>query len=146
MNRFTAILWRLAGSATALAAFSGPALAQDRGYVEGGYDQRGQQDGRWERDGDDRWDPGRRDHGRLHGPGVRYLIPALRDTWQGRQFVIRHSGPNGKLSEREARQANYRFIRFADRNRDGRVSNREARWALNGRGDHNNRDDYGHDR
>lgn len=132
MNVFSSALLKIAGSAAVLAAFSGPALAQDRDYGREGYDQRYERENRW---GDDR-----RDHNRLRGPGVRYLIPALRDTWQGRQFVIRQSGPNGRLSEREARQINYRFIRIADRNRDGRVSDREARRALEGRGDRDLRD------
>jgi hypothetical protein len=63
------------------------------------------------------------------------LIPALRETWRGHQFVLQNSGPNGRLSQKEARRANQRFLRIADINRDGRVSDREARRALDGRGD-----------
>jgi hypothetical protein len=138
MNKFNATLLKIAGAASVLAAFSAPALAQqwvdDRsGNDRSGYDQR------WDRDGHDgRGDrDGRRGYNELRGPGVRHLMPILRDTREGLRFARQHADRNGWMGPNEARRANFEFRRSADRNRDGRVSNREAEWALNGRGDRN---------
>jgi outer membrane protein OmpA-like peptidoglycan-associated protein len=71
-----------------------------------------------------RWDWGRggpedrRDYG-LAGPGVRLLLPELRDTRRGQAFVMRNFDLNrdGLIDPREARAANRAFLEVAGRDR-----------------------------
>jgi len=87
----------LAAAMTALAA---PALAQDR------FDWGGGRTG--ERDYD------------LSGAGVPRLLPELRRSARGRAFVIRNFDHNddGRISPREADEANRAFLRIAEGRRD----------------------------
>ncbi|MDR1967717.1 MAG: OmpA family protein [Burkholderiaceae bacterium] len=69
--------------------------------------------------------PGRYDFDRgdqpydLRGPGVRELLPELRDTPRGRAFVMRNFDfdRNGIIMPHEAREANRAFIQVAGRER-----------------------------
>ncbi len=71
----------------------------------------------------------------LTGSGVGDLYPALRDTPQGHMFVLRRFDVNRdrRISRGEARDANRAFFLFADRDRDGRLTDREVRFALSER-------------
>lgn len=71
----------------------------------------------------------------LTGSGVGDLYPALRDTPQGRRFVLRRYDINRdqRISRYEAREANRAFFQLADRNRDGRLTGSEVRFTLDGR-------------
>jgi len=92
------------GRALALAAIlttlAAPALAQDRFDWGGGR-------------------TGERDYG-LAGVGVSRLLPELRRTARGRAFVMRNFDRNddGRVSPREADEANRAFLRFAGGRRD----------------------------
>jgi hypothetical protein len=68
----------------------------------------------------------------LAGSGVGDLHPALRDTPQGRIFVLRRFDINrdGRIDRAEARDANRAFFQLADRNRDGQLNGGEIRYAL----------------
>jgi outer membrane protein OmpA-like peptidoglycan-associated protein len=69
--------------------------------------------------------PGRYDFGpgdrpyELRGPGVRDLLPELRDTPRGRAFVMRNfdRDGNGFITPHGAREANRAFIEIAGRDR-----------------------------
>lgn len=78
-----------------------PSFAQDRfDYHGGGRDDR-------------------RDY-QLTGPGVRFLLPELRDTPRGRAFVLRNFDRDGDsfISPGEADAANHAFVAEAGPNRD----------------------------
>ena len=87
-------------AATALTAIATPALAQDRWDWSGGR-------------------PGDRAY-RLVGAGVPGLYPELRATPRGRAFVMRNFDRNrdGRISPREAADANGAFARIAGARRD----------------------------
>jgi len=86
--------------AAALTTLATPALAQDRFDWGGGRN-------------------GERDYG-LVGAGVSRLLPELRRTARGRAFVMRNFDRNqdGRVSPREADEANRAFLRFAGGRRD----------------------------
>lgn len=86
--------------AAALTALATPTLAQDR-FDRGG--------GR----------VGEREYG-LRGAGVPQLLPELRRAARGRAFVMRNFDRNedGRVSPREADEANRAFLRIADGRRD----------------------------
>jgi outer membrane protein OmpA-like peptidoglycan-associated protein len=72
----------------------------------------------------DRWDwnggrPGDGRAYRLAGPGVRMLLPELRDTRRGQAFVLRNFDfrPDGLIDRREASAANRAFLDAAGPNR-----------------------------
>jgi outer membrane protein OmpA-like peptidoglycan-associated protein len=72
----------------------------------------------------DRWDwhgggHGDRDYG-LIGPGVRFLLPELRESNRGRAFVARNFdlNRNGRIERFEANRANRAFLRIAGPHRD----------------------------
>ncbi len=92
---------------------------------------------------DDRYDRYGYDYGAYYRPGYGYyggqygsgwatLYPFLRRDPSGRHWVMWYfdDNRNGRLGKEEARDANRAFDRLADRNRDGYVSDREVRWAL----------------
>jgi outer membrane protein OmpA-like peptidoglycan-associated protein len=96
-----------AGLAAALAvgAIATPAFAQDH-WVPGHWD----------------WSGGRPDDTRpydLRGPGMRMLLPELRDTRRGRAFVARNFDfdHDGFITPREANAANRAFMQVAGRDR-----------------------------
>lgn len=86
--------------AAALATLATPALAQERFDWGGGRS-------------------GERDY-RLIGAGVSRLLPELKRTARGRAFVMRNFDRNGdgRISPREADDANRAFLRFAGARRD----------------------------
>jgi outer membrane protein OmpA-like peptidoglycan-associated protein len=86
--------------AAALTTLATPALAQDRFDWGGGRS-------------------GERDYG-LAGAGVSRLLPELRRTARGRAFVMRNFDRNddGRVSPREADEANRAFLRIAGARRD----------------------------
>ncbi len=86
--------------AAALVTVATPALAQDRFDWGGGRS-------------------GERDY-RLIGAGVPLLLPELKRTARGRAFVIRNFDRNrdGRVSRREAEEANGAFLLVADGRRD----------------------------
>ena len=59
--------------------------------------------------------PGERPYDQLRGPGVRDLLPELRDTPRGRAFVMRNFDfdHDGFITPREAREANRAFLEVA---------------------------------
>jgi len=66
------------------------------------------------------------------GTGATALDPWLAFTEEGQRLVLArfdHNG-NGEIGERGAAEANAWFRRFADRNRDGRLTDREVEWGL----------------
>lgn len=70
--------------------------------------------------------------GELHGPGVEILDPWLKETREGRAIVtlgFRDAG-EGLVSEDVAHRANIWFRRYADQDRDMRVTDSEIRTAL----------------
>lgn len=91
---------RAAALAAALVTLSTPVLAQDRFDWGGGRS-------------------GERDH-RLTGAGVPLLLPELKRTARGRAFVIRNFDRNhdGRVSPREAEDANRAFLLVAGGRRD----------------------------
>lgn len=91
---------RAVALAVALTTLATPALAQERFDWGGG------------RSGD-------RDY-RLAGAGVPRLLPELKRTPRGRAFAMRNFDRNddGRVSLREADEANRAFLRFADGRRD----------------------------
>ena len=119
-------------AATALTAVATPALAQDRWDWSGGR-------------------PGDRAY-RLIGAGVQGLDPALRGTPRGRAFVMRNFDRNrdGRISPREAADANAAFVRVAGARRDGfdwdardRTVVVETRTVVPGQWDRRAMHDYG---
>ena len=103
MTRSSARLAFAAGALLVAGAVGGPALAQGR--YNGGYDRSG---ARYAERHDD-----------LAGPGVRLLLPELRDTPRGRAFVRRRFDFNrdGLVQREEARAANRAFGEAAGPNR-----------------------------
>jgi len=95
VHRFKSPLGRATALAALLATLATPAFAQDRFDWGGG---RG----------------GERDYG-LAGAGVSRLLPELRRTPRGRAFVMRNFDRNedGRISPREADEANRAFLRIA---------------------------------
>lgn len=86
--------------AAALTTLATPALAQERFDWGGGRS-------------------GERDY-RLTGAGVSRLLPELKRTARGRAFVMRNFDRNddGRVSPREAEEANRAFLRLSDGRRD----------------------------
>lgn len=112
-----------------------PAAAQDRGIDGYGYDREDRAD-RWrDRDADDYGTRTPRYLGssyRLGGEGGRALDPWLAETPEGQRFM-RLAYPdarNGRISRRTARHANTAFRRYADGDRDMRLTDAEIRIAL----------------
>lgn len=123
MSKIGSAVLKIAASAAMLTAVASPALAQQRWDND-----RDSRYGRDYRHDNDRYDR----HVRLHGPGVGYLYPVLRNTERGSNFVIwqvdrRH---DGYIRREDALRANRALMRMGDRNRDGHLSNREIRYAL----------------
>lgn len=100
MHRLKTAPGRAIALAVALTTLATPALAQDRFDFGGGRN-------------------GERDYG-LSGAGVSRLLPELRRTARGRAFVMRNFDRNedGRVSPREADEANRAFLRIADGRRD----------------------------
>ena len=100
MNLLKSPPGRALALAAALTILATPALAQDRFDWGGGRS-------------------GERDYG-LSGAGVSRLIPELRRTARGRAFVMRNFDRNddGRVSPREADDANRAFLSFAGGRRD----------------------------
>lgn len=97
-------------------------------------DRRDRRDDRW----DDRWGDDRRGYAyRSHGPanwnrqwtpyGFGYNDRLTRD-WVLRNFADRNR--NGRISDKEWRRAQAEFYRLADRNRDGYITRFEYDGAL----------------
>lgn len=99
MSNFTKPIFRALIASAALAV-GGPALAQRNWDYDGG------------RQGDREY--------RLVGEGVRTLYPELRGTNRGRAFVMRNFDANrdGRISRREAEQANRAFAAVAGPRRE----------------------------
>ena len=100
MHAFKSPPGRALALAVALATLATPALAQERFDWGGGRS-------------------GERDY-RLTGAGVPHLLPELRRTARGRAFVMRNFDRNddGRISPREADDANRAFLRMAGGRRD----------------------------
>ena len=119
MNRRTIIL--LAAAAGGLGA---------SGCVTDPYDGHGS--GAYGYDGGDWAGPRRPYEGDLHGPGLALLDPWLVETAEGRAVVTLgfSEAAQGFVSEDVAHRANIWFRRYADENRDLRVTDPEIRTAL----------------
>jgi hypothetical protein len=80
------------------------------------------------------YDPGRWDEARMRvqGPGAPILDPWLALTSEGRDIVAQgfNVGPEGFVSAEMADRANIWFRRYADSNRDMRLTDEEIRVAL----------------
>ena len=100
MHGFKSPPGRALALAAALTILATPALAQDRFDWGGGRS-------------------GERDYG-LAGAGVSRLLPELRRSPRGRAFVMRNFDRNddGRISPREADEANRAFLRLASGRRD----------------------------
>jgi hypothetical protein len=70
--------------------------------------------------------------GELHGPGLDILDPWLRGTREGQAVVTLgfREAAGGFVSEDVAHRANIWFRRYADENRDMRITDPEIRTAL----------------
>jgi hypothetical protein len=70
--------------------------------------------------------------GDLHGPGIALLDPWLKETAEGRAVVTLgfRETAEGFVSEEIAHRANIWFRRYADENRDMRITDPEIRTAL----------------
>jgi hypothetical protein len=70
--------------------------------------------------------------GELRGPGVATLDPWLRETEEGRAVVTLgfQEAARGVVSEDVAHRANIWFRRYADENRDMKITDPEIRTAL----------------
>ena len=75
------------------------------------------------------WDEGNM---RLDGPGAHTLDPWLALTSEGRDILALgfNASPDGTISEETAERANVWFRRYADRDRDLRLTDEEIRVAL----------------
>jgi outer membrane protein OmpA-like peptidoglycan-associated protein len=100
VHKFQSPPGRALALALLLTTLATPALAQDRFDWGGGRS-------------------GERDYG-LAGAGVSRLLPELRRTARGRAFVMRNFDRNddGRVSQREADEANRAFVRIAGGRRD----------------------------
>lgn len=69
---------------------------------------------------------------RLDGSGAQALDPWLALTSEGRDILAAgfNAGPDGYISEETAERANNWFRRYADQNRDMRLTDEEIRTAL----------------
>ena len=79
------------------------------------------------------WDGPRQPYqGALRGPGVEILDPWLAETEEGRAIVTLgfRDAADGEISEDIAHRANIWFRRYADSDRDMRVTDPEIRTAL----------------
>lgn len=102
MKTIRGILLKAAAAATALSAFSAPALARDWHDGWDGYEHRDHYRGGWnDRRYRDDWDV------RLYGRGVNDLHPWFRRAKAGRQFAARRAGTH--ISEREAWMLNREY-------------------------------------
>lgn len=70
--------------------------------------------------------------GDLHGPGLEILDPWLRETVEGRTIVTLgfRDSALGFVSEDVAHRANIWFRRYADHDRDMKITDAEIRTAL----------------
>ena len=70
--------------------------------------------------------------GELEGPGVEILDDWLKETREGRTIVTLgfHDAAEGVVSEDVAHRANIWFRRYADQDRDMRITDPEIRTAL----------------
>jgi len=70
--------------------------------------------------------------GELQGPGLALLDPWLKETAEGRAVVTLgfNEAAAGFISEDLAHRANIWFRRYADENRDMRITDPEIRTAL----------------
>jgi len=100
VHKFKSMPGRALALAAALTTLATPALAQERFDWGGGRS-------------------GERDY-RLVGAGVPQLLPELKRTARGRAFVMRNFDRNedGRVSPREAADANRAFLRLAGGRRD----------------------------
>ncbi|MDP8914058.1 MAG: hypothetical protein M3N39_10840, partial [Pseudomonadota bacterium] len=75
------------------------------------------------------WDEGSM---RLDGPGAHILDPWLALTSEGRDILALgfNAGANGTISREMADRANVWFRRYADNDRDMRLTDEEIRLAL----------------
>ncbi len=78
------------------------------------------------------WDGERPEVGELEGPGVEILDRWLAETREGRAIVTIgfRDAAMGDISEDVAHRANIWFRRYADTDRDMRVTDEEIRVAL----------------
>lgn len=79
------------------------------------------------------WQGPRRPHaGPLHGPGVAILDPWLLETEEGRAVVTLgfRDAARGFVTEDVAHRANIWFRRYADHDRDMKITDPEIRTAL----------------
>ncbi|MEM8697074.1 MAG: hypothetical protein AAGE05_13725 [Pseudomonadota bacterium] len=68
----------------------------------------------------------------FRGSGARRLDPWLAETREGQRFVVDHYrvGPSGEIASSDAESANIFFRRWADTDRDYRLTDAEIRTAL----------------
>lgn len=66
------------------------------------------------------------------GTGARDLDPWLSDTREGQRLVLARfdRNQNGEIGRERADEANSWFRRFADKNRDGKLTDAEINWGL----------------
>lgn len=98
-------------------------------------DRRDRWDDRWDRRWRDHWDDRRgyayRDYGGWNRQWTPYGFGYHDDftrSWVLRHFADRNG--NGRISEREWRRGQAAFYRFADRNYDGYITRFEYDWAI----------------
>lgn len=101
----------------------------DRGYGGSGYYQSDYRSGDGYR-GRHRYAD--RHENPFRGNGARHLDPWLSQTREGQLFVLDHYavGPNYEIGRPEAESANIFFRRWADTDRDYRLTDPEIRTAL----------------
>ncbi|MFN3945514.1 MAG: hypothetical protein ACK4K7_11355 [Allosphingosinicella sp.] len=122
----------LPAAAAALAFLGLSGCAYDGYGYDPGYGPAGAY-GDYRYDGHDwRGGPRERFAGPLHGPGLGVLDPWLRDTREGNDVVTLgfSEAAQGFVSPEVAHRANIWFRRYADTNRDLRLTDAEIRVAL----------------
>lgn len=128
---------RLALALIAALAVAAPAAGQryDEGFDDRGYDREDRTPDWKYRDGESEgkgayYDGGRYGPRGIGGAGGNRLDPWLSDTKGGERFVRLKFERAGRIRAATARRANIWFRRYADTNRDLRLTDPEIRIAL----------------
>jgi len=118
----------------AIITLAGLAALGVAGCAHGGYPDRPRHgpDGSYAYDGAEWAEPRGPYAGELRGPGLEMLDPWLRETREGQAVVTLgfRDAAEGFVSEDVAHRANIWFRRYADEDRDMRITDPEIRTAL----------------